>query len=481
MYRQPFCSFSLAGVNLTEFGLKIPSPFVKLTLSNSEISSMTSWSLTCQIGADASKSAHYSSMEALLYSAAQADNADAKGIPVSFIFGWLDNNGNVSESISYQGFTLTFKVSISDRYIQYDITGYASIAMLCSLPLINVPAISGMVQPSAVLYAFLKAIHADYYYDFDIDRNDAVTLVSHGGLTTSVRSYVLGPQDRTQDNYNVFPGLRALAKSYQQNRSANGLKYNVNKLSQVINNVEKSRISNYLTTAFTDYASQCVGWSFWIEEPTTTKRGVIHFKSDASVLSNSSASLIYGTPESNILSISGSYDGVAYNMSNMNFKNIGFNVDVSGQEILSSTQTVNSWSSSLEHVFQTANIIGDINGLASQFTEKFSVVIPGNAYQFTIAQPVTLLVVANNVLSHISGIYHIMSVTHEISNTFITTLDIQRLAISSANEIATSTGIYLSGSSNVSSGYTKTSNIISTGKVDFGKIYPSMDEMYMMI
>ena len=108
MKKQCWCSFSLSGVSLTEYGLKIPSPFVSLNLSNSEIASMTSFTLNVVIGGDANRRANSAAFEALLYSAAQSASgySNSSGVPVSFAFGWLDNTGNVSEYLSYTGFML---------------------------------------------------------------------------------------------------------------------------------------------------------------------------------------------------------------------------------------------------------------------------------------------------------------------------------------------------------------------------------------
>ena len=74
----------------------------------------------------------------------------------------------------------------------------------------------------------------------------------------------------------------------------------------------------------------------------------------------------------------------------------------------------------------------------------------------------------------ITGVYNVVSVSHDIAETFITTLKVQRLVMSSANEVALSQGIRLANSEdyNVYS-YTPTSNIISTCKVDFGELYPT--------
>ena len=116
MKKQPWFNFSLAGVGLTEFGAKIPSPFVSLELSNSEISSFTSWTLTLCVGGDRNRGMNVASFEALLYSAAQSAQQyqNASGIPVSFMFGWMDESGKIVEYTSYQGYTLKFTVSVEN-------------------------------------------------------------------------------------------------------------------------------------------------------------------------------------------------------------------------------------------------------------------------------------------------------------------------------------------------------------------------------
>ena len=84
MKKQPFVNFTLAGVNLTEFGLKVPSPVSSLEVANSEIASMTSWTLNCVVGGDTDKKINVAAFEALLYSAAQSASqyANSSGIPV---------------------------------------------------------------------------------------------------------------------------------------------------------------------------------------------------------------------------------------------------------------------------------------------------------------------------------------------------------------------------------------------------------------
>ena len=269
MKKQPFCNFTLAGVSITDFGLKVPSPFASLELSNSEIQSMTSWTLNCTVTGDASKSINIAAFEALLYSSAQAASqySNSSGIPVSFVFGWLDDFGNVSECLSYQGFTIKFSVSTTGLYMNYKITGYASLAIQTSMPVLRIPAISGFVQPSAVLEALANAIKATSYYQLDIDHNDAPTLVSHGPLTTSFNQYVRGEFSGV-DDYSTFPGLLPLSKSYNSSREAGGLVRDERKLSQVMNAVDASNVSNYLKISNTDTAPQCSSFSYWVDEPT---------------------------------------------------------------------------------------------------------------------------------------------------------------------------------------------------------------------
>lgn len=485
MKRQPWCNFSLAGVSITEFGLMIPSPFVSLNLSNSEISSFTSWTLNVTVGGDSSKKVNIAAFEALLYSAAQSASAyaNSSGIPVSFMFGWIDDSGNVTDYTSYQGFTLKFEVSTTGLFMNYKIIGFASLALQSSMPVLRIPAVSGFVQPSAVVEGLAKAVKATSYYNLDIDHNDAPTYVNHGPLSTSFVSYVRGSYNG-QDDYDNFPGLLKLSKSYSSSRESAGLKSGYTKLSHILNNADVTPVEQFLKKSLTDNTPQCSSFSFWVDEPTMTQPGTIHYKSNAGLATaHNTETLEYGTANTNILSISGSYNGVAYNMTNMNFGSLGFSVDGSGRTIVQDGEVINSWSSSLSDVFQTADIINDINALASQFSGDFTIVIPGTSKQYSLAQPVSLIVMSGNTLSPVSGIYNIVSVSHEISATFVTILKIQRLVMSSANEVASSQGIIIPSSQtglNTTS-YTQTANIISTRKVDFGVLYPTYEHIGTVI
>ncbi|MCM1226430.1 MAG: hypothetical protein NC320_03265 [Clostridium sp.] len=480
MKKQSFCNFCLAGVSITEFGLKIPSPFASLEITNSEITSMTAWTLNCIVGGDSSKKINIAAFEALLYSAAQSANSypNSSGIPVSFVFGWLDEYGNVEEYISYQGFTLKFSVSTTGLYMTYKVTGYASLSLQSSMPVLRIPAVSGFVQPSAVAEALAVATKATSYYELDIDHNDAPTLINHGALTTSFNKYVRG-EFSAEDDYDNFPGLLPLSKSYSNSRDAAGLKSGYKKLSQVMNNANVTPLSDFMKKSNTDTTPQCASFSYWVDEPTMTKPGTIHYKSNAGLQSSQSLEVLeYGTSKTNILSLQGSYNGVAYNMSDMNFSQVGFAVDGSGNTIAQGAEIVNSWSSSLADTFQSVNIINDINALATQFSGDFTVQIAGSVKTYNLAQPVSLLVLTGNTISPVTGIYNVISVSHTISSTFITTLKLQRLVMSSANQVASSQGILVRGSGNYSdSAYTVSKNIITPYKVDFGTMYPTFEHM----
>ena len=163
MKRQPFLNFVLAGVNLSEFGQLIPSPLSSLEIGNGQINTMTSWALNLVVGGDASRKVNSAAFEALLYSAAQSASgySNSSGIPVSFILGWLDESGNVSDYLSYQGFTIKFSVTTNGIYLNYKLTGYASLSVQTSMPVLRIPAISGFVQPSAVAEALAKASRSE--------------------------------------------------------------------------------------------------------------------------------------------------------------------------------------------------------------------------------------------------------------------------------------------------------------------------------
>ena len=479
MFKNPFCSFVFAGVSLSDYGLAIPSPFCSLTLSNAQISSFLSWELKVTVVGDSKKRSNIAAFEALLYSAAQdaGKYPDSSGIPVSFMFGWINSDGTIGEHVSYQGFTLQFTVSTTGLSMIYTIKGYASIGLKSALPVFPIPALCGMVRPSAVVEGICKALKVDTYYDLDIDHNDAPTLVNHGSMTTSFTSYVRGNYS-AEDDYSDFPGLLKLSKSYSATRDAAGLKRGYRKLSSVLNNVTVSPIANFLTRSIVDATPQCSAFSFWVDEPTMTKRGAIHYKSNAGLISTHwRDTLEYGTANTNILSLNGSYNGVAYNMTNMNYSDVGFSVDGSGNTIVQASKIVNSWSASLADVYQTVNIINDVNALASQFSGDFTIELPGTVKQFALAQPVSLLVVSGNTISPVTGVYNVVSVEHRITTTFITTLKIQRLVMSSANEVATAQGITIANNGSSTYAYTPTKNVISVGQVDFGNIYPTYEDV----
>ena len=480
MKKQAFCSFTLAGVSLTDFGLLIPSPFTSLELTNGQYQSMTSWTLAVTVGSDASRKMNIAAFEALIYSAAQDANRypSSKGVPVSFMFGWIDDFGNVEEYLSYQGFMNTFTVSTNGLYMNYKLTGFAELEVERATPVLRIPAISGIVQPSAVVEAIAKASKATTYYQLDIDHNDAPTLINHGDLTTSFSSYVRGNMS-AKDDYDTFPGLLPLSKSYNSSRDAAGLKQGYKSLSQVLNNHSVSPVRDFLRTAQTDTTPQCASFSYWVDAPTMTSPGIIHYKSNANLQSSQSVDVLeYGTSNTNVFTLSGSYNGVAYNMTNMNFTQLGFTVDGSGNSVAQAYQVVNSWSSTLGDVFQAANIINDVNALASQFSGDFTVQIPGSTKTYSVAQPVSLLVMAGGTLSPVTGIYSIINVTHNISSTFITTLKVQRLTMSSANAVASTQNIFVdSGSRYGNNSYSTTKNIKSAYKVDFGEMYPNFEHI----
>lgn len=481
MKKQPFCNFILCGVSLTDFGLMIPSPFNSLELANSEQTSTTSWTLTCTVGGDANKKANIAAFEALLYSAAQETSkyADARGVPVSFMFGWLKSDGSVDSYLSYQGWTLQFDVSTTGIYMVYKVKGLAELAVESSMPVLNIPEVSGIVQPSALVEALAIGTKATSYYLLDIDHSDAPTFVNHGYLSTSFNAYVRGEYSGTKDDYETFPGCLKLSKSYNASRDAAGLKYPYRKLSHILNHVVDTPIKDFLKPSNTDTSPQCSSYSCWIDPPTMTHPGVIHYKSNASLLTNQDFdTLEYGTANTNVLSLNGSYNGITYNMTNINFSTVGFSLDASGRSILQDTRVVNSWSNSLENVFQTVDIINDLNGLATQFSGNFQVVVPGSLKKYTIAQPISLLVMSGNTVSPITGVYNIISVGHVINATFITSLKLQRLVMSSANQVATSQRLLVNGSAEmIGQSIQTTRNIISPYKVDFGVMYPTFEHM----
>ena len=119
-----------------------------------------------------------------------------------------------------------------------------------------------------------------------------------------------------------------------------------------------------------------------------------------------------------------------------------------------------------------------MNALASQFSGDFTITIPGSVKEYTVAQPISLLVMSGNTLSPITGIYSIMSVSHTISDTFVTTLKVQRLVMSSANQVASAQGITIRGTGSYpTNSIQTTSNVKSTSRIDFGILYPNFEHI----
>lgn len=94
--------------------------------------------------------------------------------------------------------------------MSYELSGYATLALQTSMPVLRIPEVSGIVQPSAILEGLAIACKATNYYELDIDHNDAPTYVNHNALTTSFNKYVRGTYDG-RDNYSDFPGLLRLS------------------------------------------------------------------------------------------------------------------------------------------------------------------------------------------------------------------------------------------------------------------------------
>lgn len=201
-----------------------------------------------------------------------------------------------------------------------------------------------------------------------------------------------------------------------------------------------------------------------------TSLGTIHYKSNAGLLSSHYMdTLEYGTANTNILSLSGSYNGVSYNISNLDLGYVGFSVDASGNSIANAKTVVNSWSSSIEDAYQASNIINDVNALATQFSGDFVATIAGSCKSYHLAQPISLVVALGNTVSPMSGIYSIMSVTHSVSDTFITTLKLKRLVMSSANQTAASQGLLVSNESSIGSAYSKLITLYRKAKLTLAR------------
>ena len=155
--------------------------------------------------------------------------------------------------------------------------------------------------------AIARATRATDYYQLDIDRNDAPTFIEHGELTTSFNQYIRSNYTG-KDDFKAFPGLLPLSKSYSSSRDSAGLISGIRSVRQLLDNVVSSRVGQFLCSSMSDTAPQCASFSYWVDEPTMTRPGTIHYKNNAALLTSHAAdTLEFGTANTNILSLSGSY------------------------------------------------------------------------------------------------------------------------------------------------------------------------------
>jgi len=490
----PFIAVSLAGVSLTDLGYKIPTPLVGITIKNALVRSALEWELTLNVAGDSNKRANIAAIEGLWYQAEQSarNSGYTRGIPVSIILGWQSPNGQITESMDIEGFTIQFSVTVPEaQYTQYVIKGFGTTGVPSNMPTITIPPIRGIVQPSAVLEALCRSLKADAYYDLDIDRNDAPTYMAHGTIQTSFTRYVRGTRS-PKDNFGNFPGLQPLATQVSTNEQAYGLiTEKVRNMGMLINNVPLSERRNYFRSDLNDRPDTVNTFSFWVDEPTMTQRGKINFKSDAGLrIRASNDQLILGGNETNIFSLTGSYDSVAYTLKNINAGRIGFTLDGSGNSIATVQPTVTAYSATLADVYNSANEINNVNAIATQFSGKITVTMAGNVRGYELAQPVTVTVLSGNSLSQISGVYHVMEMTHRLDSRFITTLELQRLDTGSPSDGTVSeevsggatesiTSVYADTTSQKLARQSQTSNIISPRKVELGTLTTTFENLIL--
>jgi hypothetical protein len=448
------------------------------------------WELTLNVAGDASRKANIAAIEGLWYQAEKAakNSGYKRGIPVSIMVGWQSPDGQVLECMDIEGWTMQFSVNVPEsQHLQYTIKGFGQTAVPTNMPTIRIPAIRGIVQPSAILEALCESLNADNYYDLDIDRFDTPTYISHGIIQTSFTRYVRGNKTK-DDGFGDFPGLQPLATQVMGGGQAYGLITDqVKDMGMLVNNVREGERSPYFRSDVNDRPDTVNTFSFWVDEPTMTQRGKINFKSDAVLrVKQNHDQLILGGNETNIFSLSGTYDSVAYTLKNINAGRIGFTVDGTGNAIASVQPSVSSFSGSLAEVFNSANEINNVNAIATQFSSKITITMAGNVRGYELAQPVTVTVLSGNTLSPISGIYRVMEVTHQLTGSrFITTLVCQRLDTGSPNDAANGATDGINSIATVAGDpvlqrtmrNSQTSNIISPRLVELGNLANTFDNL----
>lgn len=466
--RQPYMEINLNGMSMRGLGNKIPSPLVALSLTNAESGLQTNFSATLHIHGNANNSVHVGSFEMMLYEFAQMKGDSV--IPCYIQIGWADSDSNALDVISIQGIFMQFKSSVKGSYIEYVLTGLGNFSETGNIKGLALPAIRGNYRPSDVLEACLNYVQADGLFDYDIDHDDEVVPINMSSRVTSISTLVYGDGNHQ--------GL--IQQSYCEGTRSAAYRLPGNLCSEDYRNAgyTNSRIQSMLGEPVCSTQRSASSYTFSITDPTFHSKGLISYKNDSNLANYVNPEvLMYGGLETNILSITATYNGITQQLLGSGSPvQTGLALGLDGSVISSGNNRQNSYASSAQSMYATGNVLNNLNAISTQFNTDIQVTIVGQPTIYKIAQAVRLIVWTRGTLNPITGVYRVMKVTHNVTGTSYTTLlALKRLDPITANSAAgNKVG---DGSSSPTVNSSSTGGLQPTGNLNFGPPYQNISNL----
>lgn len=466
--KQPYMEMTINGLSMRGLGNKIPSPLVGINLTNAESGLQTNFTVTLHIHGNANNSIHVGSFEMLLYEFAQMKGDSV--LPCYIQIGWVDSDTDALDTISIQGIFMQFKASAKGSYMEYILTGLGNFSESGNLKGLAIPAVRGNYRPSDVLEAMLDYVHAGDMFDYDIDHDDEVVPIDIPSRVTSISSLVYGDgnhQGLIQQSY--CEGTRSAA--YRLPGSLYSEAYRIAGFSNPI-------INKLLGEPICSTQRSASSYTFSITDPTFHSKGIISYKNDSNLANYVNQEiLLYGGLETNILSITASYNGITQQLLGSGASvQTGLALGLDGSVMSTEDNRQNSYSASAKSMYSTGNVLNNLNAISTQFNTDIQVTTLGKPSIYKIAQSVRLIVWSRGTLNPITGIYRVMKVTHNITGTSYTTLlSLKRLDPITAND-AKSNSVGDGSSSPKVNGSSK-GGIQPSGKVNLGPPYQNISNL----
>lgn len=433
-HKQPYMQFVIQNIALRSLGFKTPSPLVGISLTNSESGIQTNFKVTVHVLGDSRKKAHVGSFEMMLYEFAQMRGDSTT--PCYLELGWADDTG-IQDSLSIQGIFIQFTSNIHTGYTEYILEGIGNFTNTATIRGIAVPAIRGNYRPSEVAEAVLDYVHAGDVFDYDIDHDDEVVPISKASCVTSLGEYINGNGNQQ--------GLIQQSYCEGSKSCAYGLPRNTPTGTYLRAGYSKAEIHELMGAPVAQTQRSASSYTFSITEPTFHTRGVIRYKNNVN-LANYVADdvLIWGGLNSNILSISATYQGVTQTLLGSGASvQTGMGITLKGESLTSQSNRQNSYNATLPSMYSAGNVLNNLNAISTQFNTNIQITIVGSPKVFQVADAVRVVVYTGGTLNPITGVYRIIKVAHNINGTsYTTTLTVQRLDLITANNTATAISGY---------------------------------------